>query len=144
VALFIRRNEPPPESGRPPDLPPLNPTFYVDMLQRAGKPLTEANAVIIAEFTAWRLTQSANTWFQQLGDPTARASFNFRFGTGGNSPAETLQAPDEMIDFLWDWDRRVQAMVRPFVTSTARALAILLPEQGPHLPPRFWERRSRH
>jgi hypothetical protein len=144
VALFGRRNELPPESGRPPDLPPLYPTFYIDMLQRAGKPLVEENAVAVAEFTAWRLSQSANTWFQQLGDPTARASFHFRFATGGTSPTELLQVPDEMIDFLWDWDRRVHAMVRPFVTSTARALAVLLPEYGPALPQRFWEPHSRH
>ena len=144
MALFGRRDEQPPQQGRPPDLPPLYPTFYVDMLTRGRKPLSEENAVVIAEFTAWRLTQSANTWFQQLGDPTTRASFHFRFASGSTGAAEILQIPDEMIDFLWEWDKRVHAMVRPFVTSTARALAVLLPEYGEYLPPRFWERRSRH
>jgi hypothetical protein len=139
VALFGRRNDQPPQQGRPPDLPPLYPTFYVDMLQRAGKPLSEANAMAVAEFTAWRLTQAANTWFTQLGDPSARASFRFRFTTPGASPADVLRTPDEMIDYLYDWDRRVHAMVRPFVTGTARALAGLLPAFGPDLPPRFWE-----
>lgn len=114
------------------------------MLTRARKPLSEENAVAVAEFTAWRLTQSANTWFQQLGDSTARASFHFRFASGASAPSEILQVPDEMIDFLWEWDRRVHAMVRPFVTSTARALAVLLPEFGDQLPARFWEQNNRY
>lgn len=89
---------------RPRTIPTLYPDFFLSLLAAAGTSATPVNVSRFIERTFVMLTGQANTFFDQRGDTQARATFAERFADGG--PQERiLHSADDVIDWLWQWDR---------------------------------------
>ncbi|MET9226318.1 hypothetical protein [Lentzea sp. NPDC003310] len=117
--------------GKPPgerDIPILFPDFYLGILRDTGKPETAENVVELVDRTRRAVVGGgALPFFEQTGDERARARFHDRFLVDRGQDGETLlRMPDEMIDFLWEWN--------PFCHDALRRMVARFHEHmtGPH------------
>ena len=118
-------------------MPILYPDFYHAALREAGKPVSQENVVALAEFTAWNLALNAHRWFGIIGDQQAQTQFQKRFDSSNYDTyeiARLARVPDDMIHFLWAWNRRVHPGLLQFVDSMRNTIARKLPQYGDELP----------
>lgn len=120
----------------------LYPDFYRTALREAGKPVSQENVVALAEFTAWNLALNAHQWFRVIGDQQAQAQFQTRFDSSNYDTYEIVRlasVPDDMIDYLWAWNRRAHPGLHQFVDSLRNTIASKLSEYGDELPMNMME-----
>src|SRR5262249_48817068 len=104
-----------------------------------AKPRSEQNFLALAEFTSANLALNAHVWFQTLGDEGAQLRFNAQFDASTYDDTRMLRVPDEMIDFLWNWNHRAHSGLREFVVSMNGTIARKLRAYGDTLPLNLWQ-----
>jgi hypothetical protein len=82
------------------DVPPLYPTYFMELLTTGGVPTTPANLVRLIGRTAFMIGTQAAAYCAQLRDAAAFKIFISNFARGG-IPSRQLQLVDDMVDWLW-------------------------------------------
>ncbi|MFF3377080.1 hypothetical protein ACFYXF_29520 [Streptomyces sp. NPDC002680] len=128
--------------GEPRDIPPLFPDFLHGVLFAVGKEPTPQNLLALSEYVSQMISANAYGWFHQFGDAAAEARFSRRFRGGGPEGQALEKVPDDMIDFLWDWNPRARDALREWIPRLESDLAA--PESrlwlyGDELPFGMWE-----
>jgi hypothetical protein len=102
------------------DIPVLYPDYYVNILRGAGKPLTSHNMDQIILSVRMFVGGNATGYFQQLNDLAAKREFEARFVR--DSQDQTAHDPDEMIDFLWNWNYRCRRSLSHQIADLGKEL----------------------
>ncbi|GHF37703.1 hypothetical protein FHX82_006354 [Amycolatopsis bartoniae] len=116
------------------DVPKLNPMWFADQLERAGKPLTTANGAAVAGLVGATLALSAQRWLDVVGTPEIRQRWDSLFGAADPDASARLTRPDRMIDFLWAVSPRLHPGLREFPDTMVPTVQARLAEFGPELP----------
>ncbi len=103
-------------------VPVLYPGFYLDLLTETGVPATPENVVNLVERVFVMVMGKADEYFGQLGDHGEAQRFHAHFD-GGGPEDRVLNAVDDMVDWLWEWDARTHA---PLTNLFPRIQALLL------------------
>jgi hypothetical protein len=89
-------------ANRPRRVPVLYPSYFTDLLTRAGVPVTPANVARLVERTAFMIGCQGAAYCAHLGDPVAFEDLVERYGRGG--PVDRrLKLVDDIVDWLWAW-----------------------------------------
>lgn len=103
------------------DVPLLYPALFHRILTTVGASATAENLGGLLERASLGVRSQALWYFGQAADKRAPAEFLERFA---NVPAERLTSEcDDMIDWLWAWDRRCHAALRQLPLTLERMLA---------------------
>lgn len=118
----------------PRDIPTLYPTAYTSALQRAGKPVTDANVDAIARLAANKVGFGATAYLQQRGDE--RAMEAFKRVAGGDQYVGHVA--DKIIDFLWSYSAQTHDVLREIMGSMEQQLTDAVTKYGDQLPADIW------
>jgi hypothetical protein len=105
------------------DIPKLYPQYFERILHALGYSSDAENMLRLIQRVAQMIwAGGANAYFAQTQEEEGHRAFERRFE--GDHPYEQwLSIPDDMIDFLWEWNANFHPPLRGLIAETERLLS---------------------